>query len=198
MKLQYTIPTEKNEINLETYLDVQRLIKEEAEDNIIVAKIIGVEHHYIKYIPVAEFEEAKQFVLKALQQTTDLQRVISINGVKYGFMPNIEKITVGEFADLETLFSDPINNAYQLMNVMYRPITKERRDTYLIEPYNSDNDVSIFKNIPCTVYDNAVGFFLTLKKQLQNAILKSMEEEQVQKKVETLRRNGHGIKHSIQ
>ena len=198
MKLNYTIPTKKKDITLSTYLDIQALIKEEVSDDLIVSKLIGIEHHYLKYFPKTEYDNIKLTVLNTLKEVTELVKRFDIDGVEYGFIPNLENITVGEFADLETLFSDPVGNAYQLMNVMYRPIIDRNKDTYLIEPYNSANDLEVFKNIPCTVYDNAVGFFLTLKQQLQDATLRYTEVEQAQKKERTLRKSGVGIKLSIQ
>lgn len=197
MKINYTIPTNKKDITLSTFLDIQVLIKDGIDDDIIVSRVIGIEHHYLKYFPKAEYDNIKTTVLKTLKEVTPLIQTFKVNGIEYGFIPNLENITVGEFADLETLFSDPVANAYQLMNVMYRPIIDKREDTYLIEPYNSGNDLDVFKNIPCTVYDNAVGFFLTLKEQLQNATLRYTEAEQVQRKEQTLQRNGVGTKLSI-
>ena len=181
MKLNYTEPTDKKDIKLSTYLEVQQLIIDEAEDDIIVAKVIGVEHHYLKHFPKLELDSITANVLRVLTEETPMQQTFNLNGKPYGFIPNLEKITVGEFADLENLFSDPIKNALQLMNVMYRPITERRKDTYLIESYNTDTDINVFKDVPCSIYDSAVGFFLSLKEQLQNATRKSTVEVEVDK-----------------
>lgn len=194
MKLKYNIPEFKSDIKLSTYLEVQNLIKEDATDDKIVCKIIGVEYHFLKYFPAGEFDKIKMQVLDILNKQEGITMRFKLEGIEYGFIPNLEKITVGEFADLETLFNDPVENAYSLMRVMFRPIVNKRKDTYSIESYNSNTDSSIFKNAPCNVYDSAVVFFLNLKTQLQSVILKSMEGEQEQIKADNTLRNGGGIK----
>lgn len=72
-----------------------------------------------------------------LAMTLPLQRKVKLKGVEYGFIPNWTKLSVGEFADLETYStSNLFDNLEKALAVWYRPITKRKGDgSYSIEPY---------------------------------------------------------------
>ena len=63
--------------------------------------------------------------LQAKQDTT-LKRIIEINDVEYGFHPDLDKITLGEYADIEQFIKNGIEtNLPELMAILYRPIKGE-------------------------------------------------------------------------
>jgi len=71
------------------------------------------------------------------QADTTLKNLIEIDGVEYGFHPDLSDITLGEFADLETLIKDGIeDNLPEIMAVLYRPITERKGDHYTIQAYD--------------------------------------------------------------
>ena len=40
------------------------------------------------------------------EENTELKTIIKVNDIEYGFHPNLEEITLGEYADLETYLKD--------------------------------------------------------------------------------------------
>tara|TARA_R110000744_G_scaffold1925_1_gene7504 strand:- start:4746 stop:5315 length:570 start_codon:yes stop_codon:yes gene_type:complete len=70
-----------------------------------------------------------------------LIREFTLKGIDYGFIPNWTKLTLGEFADLETYTGigayDKLEN---ILSVLYRPIKKRSVDSYTIEPYNPNHE----------------------------------------------------------
>ena len=86
---------------------------------------------------------------------------------EYGFVPNLSKITTGEYIDLETYCKKPIKNLHNIMSILYRRINFKRGDRYAIEDYNPDEfKEELFKDCPMDVALNSLGFFLTLGKEL--------------------------------
>ena len=73
------------------------------------------------------------------KQGTDLKRIIEINGVEYGFHPDLSEITLGEYADIEQFIKDGLeSNLPELMSVLYRPIKEQKNDIYIIDSYDGN------------------------------------------------------------
>ena len=96
------------------------------------------------------------------EQNSSLKRVIEVKGKRYGFHPNLDEITLGEFADIETFIkSDIEKHLPELMAILYRPIVEEKNDVYTIEAY--DGDISIraeeMKKMSAEQVQSALVFF---------------------------------------
>jgi hypothetical protein len=63
------------------------------------------------------------------KQDTNLKRIIEINEVEYGFMPDLNAITLGEYADIEQFIKNGIHKQLpELMAVLHRPIKEKKND----------------------------------------------------------------------
>tara|TARA_R100000781_G_scaffold26771_1_gene19870 strand:+ start:592 stop:1191 length:600 start_codon:yes stop_codon:yes gene_type:complete len=96
------------------------------------------------------------------EQNSSLKRVIEIEGKRYGFHPNLDEITLGEFADIETFIKNDIEKHLpELMAILYRPIVEENNDVYIIEAY--DGNISIraeeMKKMSAEQVQSALVFF---------------------------------------
>jgi len=91
----------------------------------------------IKELGINDVSNILQRIAKMLEgSSSSLKRIIKVNDVEYGFHPNLEEITIGEYADIETYLKDGIeNNLPKLMAVLYRPITEKDGKNYSIEAY---------------------------------------------------------------
>ena len=103
------------------------------------------------------------------KQDSSLKRVIEVEGKRYGFHPNLEEITLGEYADIETMIKNDIEkNMPEVMAILYRPIVEEKNDVYTIEAY--DGDISIraeqMKKMSAEQVQSALLFFYNLGKEL--------------------------------
>jgi len=78
--------------------------------------------------------------IKFLQDTPkeDFKRIIEIDGVKWGFIKNLESITLGEWIDMDYYTSNWEEDKHKLMSVLYRRIIKEDELGYEIEEYNGE------------------------------------------------------------
>ena len=73
------------------------------------------------------------------KQDTKLKRIITINDIEYGFHPDLDSISLGEYADIEQFIKNGIDkNLPELMSVLYRPIKLKKNDIYIIDSYDGD------------------------------------------------------------
>jgi hypothetical protein len=123
-----------------------------------------------------------------------------MNGIEFGFIPNLEKITAGEYIELDELFKQKDSYAQQ-MSVMYRPIKEKYKDLYRIEPFEDKDKYSdIMEFAPVSAYFGAKVFFCNLLSELlktiQTCLVLQTEETRILEEV--LVNNGVGINQFIQ
>ena len=101
---------------------------------------------------------------------SDLRNKFTLNEVEYGFHPNLEEITLGEWADLETCITDGVNdNMAKIMAILYRPITEKKESFYTIEAYDTSTKpmrIQEFKNMPAELVESALVFFWSFVSRL--------------------------------
>ena len=120
-------------------------------------------------ILIDEIENAKKELVVAFK----------MDGVEYGFIPDLENITFGEVADLD-LYIDLVEDHHKAMSVLYRPITNHKKNKYNIVSYQgSGGFAEIMKDMPLAYYLSAIGFFERLGEDLQNAFPSYLETTQV-------------------
>ena len=101
------------------------------------------------------------------------------NGVKvdFGFIPNLEKMSYGEYIDLDTYMGD-VSTYHKAMAVMFRPIKEKHKDKYTIIDYQGTEEFSeVMKYAPLDICISATLFFWNLKNQLLNAIPDYLERK---------------------
>ena len=109
------------------------------------------------------------------KQDTKLKRIIEINEVEYGFMPDLDSITLGEYADVESLIKIGIDkNLPELMSILYRPVKKKHKNgVYVIDAYDGDIRMRTeeMKLMSAEQVQSALVFFYTLGKELSEILL---------------------------
>jgi hypothetical protein len=107
-----------------------------------------------------------------------LQKFITIDGVEYGFEPNLSQMSYGAYVDISKYESIEINDKWaDIMSILYRPVTKKVGKLYDIEPYKAKIDGSKFLDVTMDVHFGAIFFFKTLLKDLLSFIPKSLTKE---------------------
>ena len=107
------------------------------------------------------------------KKDTKLKRIIEINDVEYGFHPDLDSITLGEYADIEQFIKNGIDkNLPELMAVLYRPIKLKKNEIYIIEPYDGDIRLRTeeMKKMSAEQVQSALVFFYTLGKILSEIL----------------------------
>ena len=113
-------------------------------------------------------------------QEDDFVKVFTFSDIEFGFVPNLNKLTTGEYIDLESYCKNPIENLHIIMSILYRKVTNKVNDRYAIEPYNPDEfKEELFKDCPMNIALSSLGFFLTLGERLAMTSLRYLEKQEV-------------------
>ena len=79
--------------------------------------------------------------LSNLQIEGKLKKVFEIDSVEYGFLPDLDEITLGEWADIEHYIKDGIDkNMHKIMAVLFRPITSKEGKMYSVQAYKDGRE----------------------------------------------------------
>ena len=133
------------------------------------------------------------------KQETILRKVIKIDGVEYGMHPDLNSITLGEYADIETMIKNGLEqNMPEIMAVLFRPIKERNGEVYTIEAY--DGEITIrteqMKKMSAEQVQNALVFFYHFVKELWRTLplylIEKAEEIMIQLQTETSQIDGDG------
>ena len=107
------------------------------------------------------------------KQETILRKVVKIDGVEYGMHPDLNSITLGEYADIETMIKNGLEqNMPEVMAILFRPITERNGDVYTIEAYNGEISIRAeeMKKMSAEQVQSALVFFYNLGKELSEIL----------------------------
>ena len=177
------------DVTLEKWLQLVNSIEgtktQEAEATI--AALSTIPKQLVKELPLSDVVVIMSKIAELQQkQNSSLKRIIEIDGIEYGFHPDLSEITLGKFADIETFIKNDIEKHLpELMAVLYRPIKEKKNDVYIIEAY--DGNISIraeeMKKMSAEQVQSALRFFFALGKMLSKILpLYLMEKLMVMKK----------------
>ena len=151
-------------------------------------------------LPMTEFTSVINHINELFNVDNRLQNKFDMidpdgNKVTFGFIPKLEDISMGEFVDLEKYISD-WQQMHKAMAVLYRPVTHEKNQFYLIEDYEGSEKYSeVMKDSPIQVALGATVFFYTLgtelSKHLMDSLTNQLKEDSDFK--QRLEQNGVGI-----
>jgi len=200
MQLQITIPTSLNEITLDQYQRFVSIMENNPESDFVQQKMIeifcNVPLKLVPTIPLKEVNEIIALLNEMFNAEYKLKPIFKLGNTNFGFIPNLDEISLGEFSDLDAYFGkwDKMHNA---MAVLYRPIVEKYKDKYNIEDYNgSITYCDVMKSMPMDVVMGAMVFFYNLSSELMISSLNYLEQNpQVQAMIDkhNLEQNGGGI-----
>ena len=121
------------------------------------------------------------------KQDTELKRIIEVNGVEYGFHPDLSEITLGEYADIETFIKNGIDtNLPELIAILYRPIKEKKNDIYIIDAYDGDITMRAeeMKLMSAEQVQSALFFFYNFAKELSMIMPSYLMDKQKEMKMQ--------------
>ena len=123
--------------------------------------------------------------LSKLQIEGKLKKVFEIDEVEYGFLPNLDEITLGEWADIEHNIKDGLEkNIHKIMSVLFRPITSKEGKLYSVEAYKDGKQRAekFRKKMSATQVQQSLVFFWHFGKELSKILPSCLME--VMKKIQ--------------
>ena len=208
--MKLIIPTDLKEITLSQYKRYQKVVADNADDETyiciqMVAIFCNIEVSDVMKLPALEFADIVKTIAQTLDQSPSLTKTFKMNGVNYGFIPNMQRISLGEHATIDTCMGkDELTEL--MLSVMYRPITKSIKVNgekyYEIEEFSGDESLALnFNDTPMHIVRGAMVFFWTLFSELLNHTLCSIPKMAAREKLnlaEALPNDGDGINHLSQ
>ena len=183
MQIEINVPTSLNEITLEQYQRYLKATEETPDGSLLDAKIIEI----FCGIPVSESYKLKMSSVQAIvdilvnmlnEKPTHINR-FSLDGVQYGFIPDLDEMSLGEYVDLDGNASD-WQKMHIAMNVLYRPIKIKKGTKYSIQEYTAE-DPDKMKDMPLGVAIGSLFFFYNLGLELSShTILSSVNQQEME------------------
>ena len=201
MKLEITIPTKLSEIKLAQYQAFLNIAKDNEDSEFLHQKMVqifcGIDLKDIALIKYKDVNEITASINDMFASSNQLIPKFKLGGTEFGFIPNLEDMTFGEYTDLDTYITD-WDMMHRAMAVLYRPIKKNGLNgTYEIEDYNGTVTYGdVMKYAPLDVVLGATVFFYNLGMDLSKAMLNYLTEEEMGLAQHLISdENGGGINH---
>jgi hypothetical protein len=204
MKLEISIPTSLKEITLEQYQRFTSIAKSNPEGDFLQHKMIEIFCNVsLKEISLMKLKDINAITNKLgemFNNNYSLIQTFKHKGLEFGFIPNLDEISLGEYTDLETYISD-WDNMNKAMAVLYRPVINKLNKKYLIEEYKGSAEYSeAMLQMPLDVALGAMVFFYHLGKELLISTLNYLEKDKALMDLaekHSSEKNGVGIAHTM-
>jgi len=182
MELKVKIPKRMQDITLNQY---QRFMKEcgdeSLSEDIIALKMLeifcGVPVSDSYKLRMSDVYNVCDGINKALKETPSLINRWKYVDQEFGFIPQLDDMTFGEYVDLDKYIKD-WDNMHKAMAVLYRPVLTSVNGKYDIEEYKGDSYWELMKQMPLNVVMSSMLFFWTLENDLVKVMIRSLKPEE--------------------
>ena len=177
------IPVSAEQITLKRFVDYHT-----ANDNVERVMIaVNKSREYCEGLKVETVQTVIDLFETACVTGKDTHTAtVTIEGVKLGFIPDLNSMTFREHVDLDQLSKSiwlengtvDYKNLPQLMAILYRPVTEQVGEYYNISKYDSDNVKKYMKAVNGLTMDRVQGgllFFSTIAAELVDNSLESLD-----------------------
>jgi len=194
--MKILIPTSLEDVTIEQFIKYNRITKlEEVDEEVIMVSVIAnfcdLSVEDVLKIPVKDMKEIAQQIVDVLNtEPRDIQIYKDL-----GRIPNFDKISAGEYIDLDKYFTDP-ENYHRAMAVLYRPIKKKLGSKYILEDYKgSDDTCESMLKLPLELLLSSMVFFSNLNRELLKATRDFLQQPTAETDLleKHLAENGAGI-----
>jgi len=208
MKLELLIPTSLDEIPLKHYQEFRKTVDTSNDAEFISEKMVqlfcGIELKDVVKIKATDLSDMVEHFNRIFAVKPTFIHRFKIGDIEFGFIPNLEQISWGEYIDAEKYLSS-WDNMHKAMAVLYRPIKNTKGDKYEIIDYEGTGEYAeLMKFTPVSIAMGASVFFWTLGLELLEALADYLEKETRKMSKATtanshsLGSNGDGISQSMQ
>lgn len=203
MKVKISIPTTLNEIKLSQYQKFVKIANENEEGTFLNQKMVqifcNIDLFMVAKMKQQDLNYAVTKISDLFKKIPELVTKFTLNGTEFGFIPNLNDISSGEYMDLDGYITD-WEDSHKSMAVLYRPIKQRLGNKYLIEDYEgSDKFAEQMLDAPMDVVLSSKVFFWTLGRELLKSTMDFLEESKPMSLVNkhNLEKDGVGILQSM-
>ena len=189
--MRVIVPDNLSETTVHQYMKLSK-IQEDNPDAVefqllkMVQIFCNLKQRELVNIPVFEMEKIAEILKGMLEATPEFKQRFMLNGVEYGFIPNLNKMSYAEYMDLSNYLNDN-QSLDRFMAVCYRPVTESIKDMYKIEDYDGSDKLYLeMRNAPLDVAIAAKVFFWNLAEELMQSIQNYLTKEEMMRMQDTL------------
>ena len=176
MELKLNIPNSLNEITLGQYQEFEKL--DLTNDSMVHLKMIEifckVPEIVVRNINAKDVTDICDVINNMFDTKHQLINSFKLGKQEYGFIPNLDDMSFGEYIDLDTFIGDT-DNLHRAMNVLYRPIDLRQGNRYTLKEYDPDTNETA-KDFPLDAVLGAIVFFYGLGKDLSLTMMNSLDK----------------------
>jgi hypothetical protein len=172
-EITINLPQSWKDVTLRKYLELQRDLENHNDDpmaqfHYTMHHLCGINVDVILSMTNESHEKIKRSLdALMLNQEVPLQRLITIDGIEYGFEPNLSKMAYGAYVDITKYDTLGINeNWAKIMSILYRPVVRKSKERYEISSYQGDVDEELFLDVGMDVHFGCWFFFINLQMDL--------------------------------
>ena len=164
---EFTLINNWSDVTLENWGKLVDFKKESPTEEALktIRTLSDMPEQYIKALSIKDVAS----ILSSLsdlqaEERSLLQRIIKVDGVELGFHPNLDEITLGEYADIEHLIDGGFEeNIANIVAILYRPVIDKDGSSYTIEAYdgNYEERAKAIKNMKAEDVQSSLLFFWT-------------------------------------
>ena len=203
MKVKISIPTTLNEVKLSQYQKFVKIASENEEGTFLNQKMVqifcNVDLYVVAKMKQQDLNYAVTKISDLFKKIPELVTKFTVNGTEFGFIPNLNDMSSGEYMDLDGYITD-WDDSHKSMAVLYRPIKQRLGNKYLIDDYEgSDKFAEQMLDAPMDVVLSSKVFFWTLGRELLKSTMDFLEESKPMSlaKLPNLGKDGVGILQSM-
>lgn len=204
MKLELSIPTHLKEIKLLQYQKFLKIAKDNENSEFLHQKMVqifcGIDLRDVANIKRKDVVSITNNLGLLFNKDYKLITKFKLAGKEFGFIPNLDDMTQGEYVDLDNYVTN-WDEMHKAMAILYRPITNKMGERYQIEEYKGSSVYAdVMKHAPLDVVLGAVVFFYHLGNELLKSTVTYLEENQMKMGIANKLNsedNGDGIAHSM-
>jgi len=183
-EIELKVPTSYADITLRKWLAMSKDManykdEEEAVTALMFMHLCGLDAEYTQKLSIDSYNTLKAELLSFMNNTDlPLQQFVTIDGVEYGFEPNLSEMAYGAYSDITAFKNLAIDDNWaKIMSILYRPVTdKRKKGMYSIKTYDGKIESDKFLDVSMDVHFGALFFFVHLSMDLLNSTLNSMTQ----------------------
>ena len=197
MKIEVIIPNDLSEITLDQYQRFLKIQENNTDEKFLTSKMIeifcGIKLPEVLKMRVNDVALITNILTEMFESIPQLVQRFKMGGVEYGFIPDLDDMSLGEYIDLDTYLGD-WENIHRAMAVLYRPIKNKSGNRYNIKDYDGKGFEDM-KDMPLDAVLSSIVFFYNLGIELSRAMMNYLETTEEEALTEYLnsQQNGVGI-----
>ena len=176
MKVDLIVPNSLNEVTLGQYQEYLKL-KDLTETQLsfkMIEIFCGIKTESVRLLKASDVTDIVNIISTMFELKPSLVHTFKMSGVEYGFIPNLDEMSFGEYIDLDTNIGD-WDNMQKAMGVLYRPIEIRKGNRYTIKEYDA-GDTEHLKDMPLDAVLGSILFFYHLGNELCQTMMNSLEQ----------------------